>query len=332
MENRSINLKRRPEGKPSLDDFEFKDERKPEIKEGEILLKTLYVSVDPYLRGRMRDERSYIEPFQLNEPLESGIIAEVIESSNPNFQKGELVTGMLKWKLFQSVTGAGLNKIDQSLGSPTLFLGVLGLTGITAFLGLDKIGKIKSGETLLVSGAAGAVGSIAGQIGKIKGCRVVGIAGSDSKIEKLKNDFGFDEAINYNTSPNLKKEIGEKCPAGVDVYFDNVGGEILDAALLNLNKYGRVINCGAISLYNSTEVPIGPRPEGLLIKNSILMQGFTVRDYIKDFGPAIKQLSAWLKEDKLTYAETVQEGFDNIPKAFLDLFEGKNKGKMIVKI
>ena len=332
MENKSINLKKRPEGKPSLTDFEFREEEMPEVKQGEILLKTVYVSVDPYLRGRMRDEKSYIEPFGLNEPLESGIIAEVLESKNSNFRKEELVTGMLKWKLFQSATGAGLNKIDKNLAPPTVFLGVLGLTGITAFLGLEKIGKIKAGETLLVSGAAGAVGSVAGQIGKIKNCRVVGIAGSEEKIEKLKKDFGFDDAINYNTSPNLKKEIREKCPSGVDVYFDNVGGDILDAALVNLNKFGRVINCGAISLYNNTEVAVGPRPEGLLIKNSILMQGFTVRDYLKDFGPAINQLSKWLNEGKLNYAETIVDGFDNIPKAFIDLFEGKNKGKMIVKV
>src|SRR5690606_2448864 len=221
---------------------------------------------------------------------------------------------------------------DPNLAPLTVYLGVLGLTGITAYLGLEKIGKLKPGETLLVSAAAGAVGSVVGQIGKIMGCRVVGIAGSDEKIERIKAKFNFDEGINYQTSGKLKKEIREKCPQGVDVYFDNVGGEILDAALQNMNKFGRVINCGAISLYNKTEVPMGPRPEGILIKNSIMMQGFTVRDYVKDFGPAINQLSAWLKEDKLKYNETIVDGFENIPQAFLDLFEGKNKGKMIVKV
>lgn len=330
--NRTILLKRRPVGKPSLEDFDLKTGEIPEAGPNEILLKTKFVSVDPYLRGRMRDEKSYIEPFSINEPVESGIIAEVIESGNPNFTKGDFVNGMLKWQEYQVVNGTGLNKVDPSLAPLTVYLGVLGLTGITAYLGLEKIGKLKAGETLLVSAAAGAVGSVVGQIGKIKGCKVIGIAGSDEKIDRIKNSFNFDEGINYQTTENIRKEIRQKCPEGVDVYFDNVGGEILDAALLNMNKFGRIINCGAISLYNETEVPMGPRPEGILIKNSVLMQGFTVRDYVKDFGPAIKQLSSWLKEDKLKYNETLVEGFENIPQAFLDLFTGKNKGKMIVRV
>ena len=330
--NKTILLKNRPKGKPTLEDFEFNEEEIPVPGKGEILLKTKYVSVDPYLRGRMRDEGSYIEPFKLNEPIESGIIAEVIESHNPNFKKGDFVNGTLKWKEYQTVSGLGINKVDKDLAPLTVYLGALGLTGITAYLGLDKIGKLKAGETLLVSGAGGAVGSIAGQIGKLKGCRVVGIAGSDEKISRVKEKFGFDDAINYKTTKNLKKEIKEKCPDGVDVYFDNVGGEILDAALVNINKFGRVILCGAISLYNKSEIPTGPRPEGILIKNSALMQGFIVRDYAKDFGPAIKTLSGWLKEDKIKYSETIVDGFQSIPQAFLDLFEGKNKGKMIVKI
>lgn len=329
--NKSILLKNRPSGKPSLEDFEIVEEEKPVAKDGEILLKTIYVSVDPYLRGRMRDEPSYIEPFKLNEPIESGIIAEVIDSHNSNFSVGDYVNGMLKWKKYQVATGTGLNKIDKTVSPPSVFLGVLGLTGITAYLGLEKIGKLKSGETLLVSGAAGAVGSVVGQIGRIPGCKVIGIAGSDEKIALLR-DLGFDGGINYKTTENLRKAIAEQCPNGVDVYFDNVGGEMLDAALANMNKFGRVINCGAISLYNETKMPVGLRPEGTLIKKSILMQGFTVRDYVKDFGPAIKQLSSWLQEGKISYSETVVEGFENIPKAFLDLFEGKNEGKMVVKI
>ena len=329
---KTILLSSRPQGKPSLNDFQFKEEEKPVPSEGEILLKTIYVSVDPYLRGRMRDEPSYIEPFQLNEPMESAIIAEVIDSKNSNFSKGEFVSGMLKWKEFQTSTGKGLNKVHKDTAPLSAFLGILGLTGITAYLGLEKIGKLKQGETLLVSAAAGAVGSVVGQIGKIKGCRVVGIAGSDEKINRLKEKFHFDAGINYKTTPDLNKDLANACPQGIDVYFDNVGGEILDAAMLNMNKFGRIINCGAISIYNAKETPTGPRHEGLLIKNSLLMQGFTVRDFVKDFGPAINQLASWLKEGKLTYSETVVEGFDNIPQAFLDLFEGKNKGKMVVKV
>lgn len=332
MKNKIISLKNRPTGKPTVNDFEFTEEEKPKAEEGELLLKTKYVSVDPYLRGRMRDEKSYIEPFQVGEPLESGIIAEVIESNNKNFKKGEFVNGMLQWKQYQISNGNGLNKVDSEKAPLKAYLGILGLTGITALLGLDKIGKLQKGETLLVSGAAGAVGSIAGQIGKLKGCKVVGIAGSEEKIDRIQEKFGFDGAINYKTIENVKKAIAAVCPNGVDVYFDNVGGEILDAALANMNKYGRVINCGAISLYNEPKTPTGPRVETTLIKKSILMQGFTVRDFVKDFGPAQKQLAKWMEEDKIGYLETVVEGFDNIPKAFIDLFEGKNKGKMIVVI
>lgn len=332
MNNQVILLKNRPSGKPSLNDFQFSEIEIPSPGEGELLLKSIYVSVDPYLRGRMRDEESYIPPFKLNQPLESGMIAEVVESNNGNFKKGDLVNGMLQWKKFQVSSGNGLNKVNKDQAPLTAFLGVLGLTGITAYLGLEKIGKLKKGETLLVSGAAGAVGSVVGQIGKIKGCKVVGIAGSDEKINKIKEDFGFDKGINYNSTEDINLAIATACPDGVDVYFDNVGGEILDAALSNINKFGRVINCGAISLYNAEKRPMGPRHEGTLIKKSVLMQGFTVRDYVKDFGPAIKELSGWLKEGKIKYSETIVEGFENIPQAFLDLFEGKNKGKMIVKV
>ncbi|MGO3183039.1 MAG: NADP-dependent oxidoreductase [Aequorivita sp.] len=330
--NKIILLKKRPNGKPTLKDFEFTEEEKPKAKEGEVLLKAKYVSVDPYLRGRMRDEKSYVEPFQVGEPLESGIIAEVVESNNKNFKRGEFVNGMLKWQQFQVSNGNGLNKVDSEKAPLKAYLGILGLTGITAYLGLDKIGKLKKGETLLVSGAAGAVGSIAGQIGKIKGCIVVGIAGTDEKIDRIQEKFGFDGAINYKTTDDMKMAIKEACPNGVDVYYDNVGGEILDATLANMNKYGRVISCGAISLYNETKTPTGPRVETTLIKKSILMQGFTVRDYVKDFGPAQNQLAKWMDADKISYLETVVEGFENIPKAFIDLFDGKNKGKMIVLV
>lgn len=330
--NKAILLKNRPSGKPSLDDFEFVEEKIPQPKDGEILLKAKYVSVDPYLRGRMRDEKSYIEPFEIGEPLESGIIAEVIESNNKYFKKGDFVNGMLKWKQFQTSNGNGLNKVDREKAPLKAYLGVLGLTGITAYLGLEKIGKLQKNETLLVSGAAGAVGSIAGQIGKIKGCKVIGIAGSEEKTDRIKEKFGFDDAINYKTSKDMRLAIKEACANGVDVYFDNVGGEILDAALANMNKFGRVVSCGAISLYNETKTPTGPRLETTLIQKSILMQGFTVRDYIKDFGPAQNQLAKWMDDDKISYLETVVEGFDSIPQAFIDLFDGKNKGKMIVLI
>ena len=330
--NKIIILKSRPEGLPSLENFEIVEAKIPQPEEGEILLKSKYVSVDPYLRGRMRDEKSYIESFKLGEPLESGIIAEVVESKNKNFKKGDFVNGILQWKEYQTTPGNGLNIVDRKNAPLKAYLGILGLTGMTAYLGLTKIGKPVSGETLLVSGAAGAVGSVVGQIGKIMGCRVVGIAGGDEKTERIKEKFGFDEVIDYKHVDDMKQAIARACPSGVDIYFDNVGGETLDAALQNMNRFGRVVNCGAISLYNETKIPQGPRVESILIKNSLSMQGFIVSNFIKDFGPAQKQLAQWMEEDKLSYMETVMEGFENIPKAFIGLFTGKNKGKMIVNI
>ena len=330
--NKSIVLKSRPEGTPTLDNFEFIEIDTPTVSDGEVLLKTKYVSVDPYLRGRMRDEKSYIAPFELDKPVQSGIIAEVIESQNSDFKKGDYVNGMLEWKQFQTHEGKGLQKVNPSKAPLSAYLGVLGLTGITAHVGLLKIGEPKEGETVLVSGASGAVGSVVGQLAKIKGCKVVGIAGSDEKIKLLQNTFGFDEGINYKTTENMHTAIKEACPDGVDVYFDNVGGEILDAAIANMNRFGRVVNCGAISLYNEKEQPTGPRLETSLVKKSLKMQGFIARDYQDEFKDIVPQLATWLNEDKLTYEETIVEGFENIPQAFIDLFAGKNKGKMVVKV
>jgi NADPH-dependent curcumin reductase CurA len=330
--NKTILLKNRPEGKPSLSDFEIKEIDKPSPDDGEILLEAKYISVDPYLRGRMRDEESYIPPFELNKPMESMLIAEVIESKNKNFSEGDLVNGMLKWQHFQTAPGNGLNKIDTSLAKPSAYLSVLGLTGLTAYLAVKNIGKPEKGETLVVSGGAGAVGSVAGQIGKIKGCKVVGIAGTDEKIKHIKDEFGFDEGINYKTTKNMQEALVIACPDGIDVYYDNVGGETLDAVMKNINQFARVINCGAISNYNAKEEPTGPRLEGILIKKSALMQGFLVRNHAKEFGPAINKLADWLNDGKLKYDETVVKGFEETPQAFLDLFEGKNTGKMVVEI
>lgn len=330
--NRSILLQSRPEGKPTSKNFEFREEADPEIKDGELLLRSTYISVDPYLRGRMRDEESYIEAFKVGKPIESMVVAEVLESKNHHFQKGEFVNGMLQWKELQVSNGHGLNKSDKNLAPLPAYLGVLGLTGLTAYLALEKIGKLQKGETLVVSGAAGAVGSVAGQIGKIKGCRVVGTAGSDEKTNLLTEKYGFDSGINYKTTEDIKEAIAKVCPDGVDVYFDNVGGEILDAVLLNINKDARIINCGAISLYNETSIPTGPRPEGILIKKTALMQGFLIRDHAKDFGQSIRQLGEWVGEKKIKYDETILEGFEKLPEAFIGLFEGKNVGKMLVKI
>lgn len=330
---KTIQLKSRPEGKPTLSNFEFVEEDKTStITEGEILLEAAYVSVDPYLRGRMSDAKSYIPPFKLNEPIHSGVVAKVLESKNEKFQVGDYVSGMLNWSTQQVSNGEGLNKVDPEKAPLSTYLGVLGMTGLTAYLGLTEIGKPKKGETIVVSGAAGAVGSVVGQIAKILGLRVIGIAGTDEKIEMLKSKFGFDEGINYNTTKDMTSAIAEAAPNGVDVYFDNVGGPISDAVLFSINQFARIIICGAISVYNETELPKSISVQPFLVKNSALMQGFIVSNYAEKFPEAIQKLSGWLAEGKLTYTETIVDGFDNIPQAFIDLFEGKNKGKMIVKI
>jgi NADPH-dependent curcumin reductase CurA len=330
--NKAIILKSRPKGTPQLSDFKTIETNMPEVMQGEVLLKTLFVSVDPYLRGRMSDAESYVPPFELDKPISSGIIAEVVESKNEKFKKGDFVSNRLEWKEYQVSTGEELQKLDPAIQPLSAYLGIIGMTGMTAYMGLTQIGKPKAGETIVVSGAAGAVGSVVGQIGKILGCHVIGIAGTDEKVEMLQSKFGFDKAINYNTTKDMNKAIAEAAPKGVDIYYDNVGGAISDAVHNNLNQFARIIVCGAISLYNATELPMGPRVEGLLIKKSALMQGFIVSDFSDKFAEGAQQLGQWLKEGKLKNEETVVEGFESIPQAFIDLFSGKNTGKMIVKV
>ncbi|PAU95321.1 NADP-dependent oxidoreductase [Aliifodinibius salipaludis] len=330
--NTVITLANRPEGRPKTSDFNFETEKKPSPQEGEVLLETKYVSVDPYMRGRMSDAESYVAPFELGKPIEGGIVAKVVESKKENLTEGDYVSGRLDWKEYQVSDGEGLMKVDPEAAPLSAYLGILGMTGLTAYMGLLEIGKPKEGETLVVSGAAGAVGSVVGQIGKIKGCRVVGIAGSDEKVELLKSKFGFDGGINYKTTEDMGAVIAEACPNGVDIYFDNVAGEISDGVHQHINQFGRIVNCGAIAHYNATSMPMGPRVEPMLIKKSALMQGFIVGNYEEKFPEAVKQLAQWLGEGKLEHSETIVEGFDNIPQAFLDLFDGKNKGKMVVQV
>ncbi|GGK29637.1 putative NADP-dependent oxidoreductase YfmJ [Yeosuana aromativorans] len=329
----TILLKQRPTGRPKISDFEFiTEESDLTLKKDEMLLETVYVSVDPYLRGRMSDAKSYVDPFKINKPIYSGSIAKVIASKHNKFNEGDYVSGMLDWKTKQISNGNGLIKVDATKAPLSAYLGVLGMTGLTAYLGLTEIGQPKTGETLVVSGAAGAVGSIVGQIGKILGLNVIGIAGTDEKVNMITSEFGFDHGINYNSSTNMNAAIKKVATSGVDIYFDNVGGPISDAVLFNINKFARMIICGAISVYNNTELPQSVSVQPFLIKNSALMQGFIISNFSEKFPEAINQLATWLADGKLTYTETIVEGFENIPKAFIDLFDGKNKGKMIVRI
>lgn len=331
MKNKQILLASRPAGMPTLDNFSIVDAEVPEPKDGEVLLRTRFLSVDPYMRGRMRDQKSYVPPFALNEVIAGGVVAEVIESRAPAFQPGDIVTGMLGWRLYSVARADEVRKIDPNIAPVTTALGVLGMPGLTAYFGLLDIGKPREGETVVVSGAAGAVGMTVCQIAKIKGCRVVGIAGSQEKNQYLENELQVDATINYKTA-DLKQAMRAACPKGVDVYFDNVGGEISDAVMQLLNQGARISVCGQISMYNLERPDVGPRLQPYLLVNSALMKGFIVSNYAARFAEGGKQLAQWLAEGKLKYSETFVEGFENAPRAFLDLFEGKNLGKQLVKV
>ncbi|WP_430790476.1 NADP-dependent oxidoreductase [Virgibacillus flavescens] len=326
-----IKLVKRPVGTPVKEDFEFAQVPISEPAEGEVLIRTNYISVDPYLRGRMNDVKSYIPPFELDAAISSGVVGQVMESKSSSFEKGDIVTGMLGWQEYSVAKESEVRKIDTKLAPASAYLSALGMTGLTAYFGLLDIGQPKEGETVVVSGAAGAVGSVVGQIAKIKGARVVGIAGSAEKTTFLTNELGFDAAINYKTQ-DIPTALSEACPNGIDVYYENVGGEIGDAVLPLLNKFARIPVCGAISSYNNKEADIGLRVQGYLIKSSALMKGFTVGDYSSRFQEGSEALAGWLREGKIQYEETITDGFDHTIDAFLDLFKGANLGKAIVKV
>jgi NADPH-dependent curcumin reductase CurA len=330
MKNNKLILKSRPVGMPKSSDFKFVKEPMPQHGIGEILLKTVYVSVDPYLRGKMSGTKT--PHFELNEPISSKIIAEVIKSNNENFSKGDFVSGYLNWKEYQISNGTGIQKVNAETAPLSTYLGVLGVTGLSAYFALLDIGKPKPGETLVVSAAAGAVGSIAGQIGKIMGCRVVGIVGTDEKAELIKTKFGFDAAINYKTSLDIKTAIAKICPGGVDIYFDNVGGVISDGVIANINKYGRIPVCGSISNYNDTDEQTSPSLLPIIVYKFLSIKGFLIADWAERFPEGIAQLATWLKDDKLKYSETIVKGFNKLPEAFIGILQGKNIGKMIVEI
>ncbi|HEX7331114.1 MAG TPA: NADP-dependent oxidoreductase [Pyrinomonadaceae bacterium] len=331
MQNKEIRLASRPAGVPTLETFQFVDTEVPQPADGEVLVRLLYLSVDPYLRGRMREGKSYIEPFEVGQVIKNSAVGEVIESRSPKFQPGDIVTGMFGWRLYDVAKADSLMKVVPGV-SPTTALGILGATGLTAYFGLLDIGQPKEGETVLVSGAAGAVGIVVCQIAKLKGCRVVGIAGSDEKNEYLRSELGVDAAINYKTTENMFAALKEACPNGVDVYFDNVGGEVSDAVMPLINDFARIVICGQISIYNSDKPAIGPRPQPFLLIHKATMRGFIITQYANRFAEGVMQLAQWFMSGKLKHAETIVEGFENTPQAFIGLFSGENLGKQIVKI
>ncbi|GGK59227.1 NADP-dependent oxidoreductase [Rufibacter glacialis] len=332
MEATQIVLASRPKGTPNQENFRFENITLPTLQAGEVRLEPLYISVDPYMRGRMNDAKSYTPPFQVGAPLEGGVVAKVVESKSEALASGDVVLGALPWATQAIAEAKKLQKIDTNLAPASYYLGILGMPGLTAYFGLLDIGQPKEGETVVVSGAAGAVGMVVGQIAKLKGCRVVGLAGSDEKAELLQKEFGYDAVINYKTTQNLRTDLKAACPNGVDVYFDNVGGEITDAVISLINFHARLIICGQIAHYNDQQPQQGPRFLPLVLTRSALIKGFIVSNYHARFPEAMQQLGTWVKEGKLKYQETIIDGFEQLPEAFLGLFTGQNQGKMLVKV
>jgi NADPH-dependent curcumin reductase CurA len=329
---RQWTLASRPSGVPSLQNFVLKESPLPPLEVGQVLLETKYLSVDPYVRGRMRNVKSYVPPYEIGDVIDGNIVGRVVASKDSRFSEGDYAAARLGWSDYQIAAGHTLRKVDSDPALLSAHVGLLGMTGLTAYFALLDIGKPQAGQTVLVSGAAGAVGSVVGQIAKINGCRAVGIAGSDDKVEWLKKDMGFDEAINYKTASNLRKAIRDACPNRVDVYFDNVGGVVSDAAVTQIAMRGRIIICGQISIINREEPELGPRNQLYLLVYRARMEGFLVHDYEARYSEGLNQLKLWLKEGKLKNRETVVNGLEKAPEAFAGLFTGENVGKMVVQL
>jgi NADPH-dependent curcumin reductase CurA len=331
MKNTQVLFRSRPEGFPSESNFEVVQSEVPGIGEGQVLRKTIYLSVDPYMRGRMSTARSYAEPAKLGEPMVGSTISEVIESKNPRYQAGDYVLGLDGWQEYGVSDGKGLRKLDPVQAPITTSVGVLGMPGLTAYVGLLDIGKPKEGETVVVSAAAGAVGSLAGQIAKIKGCRVVGTAGSDEKCAHVVNDLGFDVCINYKTA-DLNEAFKAACPKGIDVYFDNVGGDVLEAALKRINVHARIPLIGLIAQYCDAKPRPGPNL-GSVLANRALIQGMIIFDHTDRMPEFLREMSQWLREGKVRYREDiVPGGIANAPRAFIGLLRGENIGKRIIQV
>jgi len=329
--NKKITLASRPVGMPKESDFKLVEAPVLQPNAGEMVVKSLYISVDPYMRGRMNDAKSYAAPVEIGAVMVGGVVGEVIESNNPKFGVGDIVQGEFGWQAYTITNGKGVRKIDPSIAPISTSLGILGMPGLTAYFGLLDIGQPKAGETVVVSGAAGAVGSIVGQIAKIKGCRVVGIAGDDAKVKYVVDELGFDAAFNYKTTKNYVEKLKELCPKGIDVYFDNVGGPITDAVIPLLNTHARISVCGQISQYNVEKPETGPRWLWALIVKQARVEGFLVFQFADRFLQASAEMAQWIKDGKLKYKEDIVEGIENLPKAFIGMLQGDNTGKRLVK-
>ena len=331
--NRQWLMRERPRGMVQESNFEYREQPIPEVGAGEVLVQNLYLSFDPTFRGQMEDRPNYVPPMQIGDIMRGGSAGKIVKSDHPDFQIGDLVSGAGGWQDYFIPNTADLmsiSKISQGISIPNA-LSIYGITGLTAYFGLLDVGQPVPGDTVLVSGAAGATGSVVGQIAKIKGCQVVGIAGGPEKCAWLTDEANFDAAIDYK-SEHVYKRIRELCPQGVNVYFENVGGEILEAALGCLAQKARVVLCGGISAYNSDQAPAGPKNLLSLIGTRSRMEGFLVLDYADRFPQAVKEMSHWMDEGRLVSLEDIQEGFENAPKTFIRLFTGQNLGKQMLKL
>ncbi len=330
MQNTQILFKSRPEGLPTEDNFECVRAAVPAVADGEVLRQTVYLSVDPYMRGRMSDRKSYAEGARLGEVMVGQTVSRVIESKNPRFAAGDFVLTSDGWQEYAVSDGKGLRKVDPAIAPVAWYLGILGMPGLTAYVGLLDIGKPREGETVVVSAAAGAVGSIVGQIAKIKGCTAVGIAGTDEKCRYVVDELGFDAAINYKTE-DLDDSVRRICPNGIDVYFDNVGGRVLEAVLKCINVHARIPLIGLISHYNDTKYRPGPNLQPILT-NRALIQGMIVTDHASRMTEFLRDMAVWIREGRIRYREDVVRGLENAPRAFIGLFKGENIGKRVVLV
>ena len=333
---RAIVLNSRPLGAPTPDNFRLRENLMPTPAEGEVLLRTLYLSLDPYMRGRMSDAKSYAEPVAIGDVMVGGTVSRVQISKHPGFKEGDLVLGFSGWQDHALSDGVGLSKLDSQLKPPSLALGILGMPGFTAYMGLLDIGQPKPGETVVVAAASGAVGSVVGQIAKLKGCRSVGIAGGPEKCRYVVEQLGFDACIDHH-EVNFAVQLGAACPQGIDVYFESVGGAVFDAVLPLLNTCARVPVCGLIANYNDTALPAGPDRLGLLqrtlLTQRIRMQGFIIfDDYGHRYGEFMQQMRPWVQAGKIKFREDVVDGLDQAPQAFIGMLKGSNFGKLVVRI
>jgi hypothetical protein len=328
--SREIRLASRPKGLPSPADFTLAHNKIGPLQDQQVLVRNLFMSVDPYMRGRMNDRKSYAPPFEVGKPLDGGAVGQVIESRAAEFKPGDVVTESFGWREYCIASPKELHPVNPEIQPLSVYLGALGMTGMTAWVGLNLV-EVKAGDVIFISGAAGAVGSVAGQLAKLRGCRVIGSAGTNEKVTFLKQECGFDSAFNYKTGPIIK-QLNEAAPDGIDVYFDNVGGETLEAALAALRMHGRIIACGGISGYNDEKPMPGPSNLFYMVGKRLTMKGMIVRDWLDRQGDFEREARGYFRSGKLLNKETVVEGIDKAVDAFIGLFQGKNIGKMIVKL